>query len=167
MSSEQTIKRIADVAEVVAMQAGVGACELAGAIVSYLSAHPEMTGDFMAHGIMALPADLWAEGRLTFHRRLDGKVTTPQQLRISKTVRDIAKSPEMQASLIERTVSDDASSVYEVIFWSDDATVPLYRSIVQALSGDEAREIATAEFKPNGMFVKRVEVKPWSSNVRG
>lgn len=91
MSSESTIRRIADVAEAVAFQAGVGGVETAGAIISYLSAHPELTGEFMAEGIMALPADLWSQGRLTFHRKGDGKVVTPQDLRISQTVRDIAK----------------------------------------------------------------------------
>lgn len=90
-----TIKKIADVAEHIGRCAGVGGCETAGAIVSYLAKHPDQVADFMEYGpdflIDTAPADLWANGRLTFHRKLDGKVTTPQDLRIAKTVRDLAK----------------------------------------------------------------------------
>lgn len=91
-----TIKRIADVAEAVAWQAGVGGCETAGAIISYLAEHPDQVADFMEHGssfLLEIDArKLHATGRLTWHRG-DGKVVTPQDLRISLTVRDLAKPP--------------------------------------------------------------------------
>jgi hypothetical protein len=90
-SPRSMIERLAQVAEAVAFHAGVGGCEIAGAIVSYLAAHPESVDAFLEQGIMALPAELWANGRLTFHRQSDGAVTTPQELRIAKTVRAIVR----------------------------------------------------------------------------
>ena len=90
MTPTQVIQRIAEVAEAVGCQAGVPGCETAGVIVSYLSIHPDEIGSFMADGIMALPVDLWAHGRLTFYRK-DGKIGTPQDARIARQVRDLAK----------------------------------------------------------------------------
>ncbi|HCE09751.1 MAG TPA: hypothetical protein DEQ40_14355 [Oxalobacteraceae bacterium] len=90
-----TIKYIADVAEAFADAAGVGGVETAGAIISYLAAHPDMVGNFMEDGpefLMNVDARrIHADGRLTWHRGGDGKVVTPRDLRISLTVRDMAK----------------------------------------------------------------------------
>jgi hypothetical protein len=88
-----TIKRIADIAEAVGAQSGTGGCEMAGAIISYFAAHPDKVCDLFENGLVDTLGrdDLWANGRLTFHRQLDGAVTTPQDLRIAKTVRAISK----------------------------------------------------------------------------
>lgn len=90
-----TIKRIADVAEAIAFQAGIGGCEMAGAIVSYLAEHPDDVDRFIEGGsefMLEIDArQLHSQGRLTWYRAGDGKIVTPQELRISLIVRDLAK----------------------------------------------------------------------------
>lgn len=85
MQPEDVIRRIGEVAEQVGEQAGVGAMEIAGMIVSVLYQRPELAGQFMREGVeMLISGSILPEnGRLSFHRRTDGKVTTPQQLRAS------------------------------------------------------------------------------------
>lgn len=90
-----TVKYIADVAEAFAEAAGVGGVETAGAIISYLAAHPDLVANFMDDGpefLMNVDARrIHADGKLTWHRGGDGRVVTPQDLRISSTVRDLTK----------------------------------------------------------------------------
>ncbi len=89
MTPEQTIKRIAEIAQSVGWQAGVGAMEMAGQFVSYLTEHPEHIEAFLRDGTgFVIENGLRVEdGCLTFHRRLDGKVTTPRELRVAIDVK--------------------------------------------------------------------------------
>lgn len=86
------IARIAEVAEAVGWQAGVGASETAGMIVSCLAARPELIGRFMDEGAnLIIEGEIdTAKGWLTFHNR-SGRVTTPKELRISRQVRDLGR----------------------------------------------------------------------------
>lgn len=93
----QMVREIAVASDMMADMAGVGGVETAGAVISYIANHPEKIDLFMARGVAGLmddapggPRDLHAHGCLTWHRK-DGKVTTPQDLRISLTVRDMVK----------------------------------------------------------------------------
>lgn len=69
----ETIERIAQVAEAVGMQAGVGGMETAGAIVSYLANHPDLIKPFVAGKISTIDfSPRWlVEGRLTWLGRDD------------------------------------------------------------------------------------------------
>ena len=88
MTPEQVIQHIAKVAEAVGWQAGVGASETAGMIVSCLAAKPELVGRFMKEGSGLLVSGEIApeHGSLTFHR-MDGNVTTPDELRVARQAR--------------------------------------------------------------------------------
>lgn len=78
---KQVIDRIADVAEAVGWQAGVGASETAGLIVSVLSANHHLIDRFMAEGSeLFIDGSIRAEaGRLTF-LSIAGEVLTPAEL---------------------------------------------------------------------------------------
>ena len=91
--AQKTILWIAQVAEAVGRQAGVGGSETAGMIISCLAARPELIERFMVEGSSLLVEGeiLPDKGLLTFHR-IDGKVTTPQELREAMTVRDIRRA---------------------------------------------------------------------------
>ena len=93
MTPEQVIKRIADVAQAVGWQAGVGGMETAGMIVSVLAAKPELVQRFLDEGTeLLVNGDILPEhGCLTFHRSSDGKVTTPQQLRSAIVVKNMER----------------------------------------------------------------------------
>lgn len=93
IAAQKTILWIAEVAAAVGWQAGVGASETAGMIVSCLAARPELIERFMTEGSSLLVEGeiLPDKGKLTFHR-IDGKVTTPQELRSAMTVRDICRT---------------------------------------------------------------------------
>ena len=70
------LERVAAMSEAVAWQAGVGGCETAGAIISYLSAHPDKLGAFMERSFCDLvedPVNLHREGRLSWLGS-DGKI---------------------------------------------------------------------------------------------
>ena len=93
MTPEQIIRRIAEIAHAVGWQANVGAMEMAGQFVSYLAEHPEHVEAFLRDGSgfvieNGLPV---GQGCLTFHRRLDGKVTTPQELRVAIDVKKMER----------------------------------------------------------------------------
>lgn len=77
----EVIAHIGRVAEAVAWQAGIGASETAGMIISCLLAKPELIDRFMKEGSGLLVDGSIGpdQGCLTFHRQ-DGKVTTPQEL---------------------------------------------------------------------------------------
>lgn len=92
------VRELALASDTFAGMAGVGGVETAGGLISYLAANPEKIDLFMRHGIHGLmdaapggPRDFHAKGCLTWHRMGDGKVTTPQDLRIGLIVRDLAK----------------------------------------------------------------------------
>lgn len=87
------VRRIAEVAEAVGNQAGVGGMETAGMIISYLYEHPDMVERFLREGTgMMIEGDIMPEnGCLTFHRRIDGRVTTPQELRAAIMVKNMER----------------------------------------------------------------------------
>lgn len=87
------IKRIAEVAQGIGDAAGVGASELAGQIVSCLAKKPEIIERFMLDGAeMIISGEIATEnGVLTFHRQ-DGKVTTPDALRVSRQVKSLERT---------------------------------------------------------------------------
>lgn len=88
MTPEQIIEHIAKVAKAVGWQACVGASETAGMIVSCLAAKPELVQRFLTEGSGLLVSGEIApeHGCLTFHR-LDGDVTTPDELRMARLAR--------------------------------------------------------------------------------
>lgn len=88
VTPEQVIEHIAKVARAVGWQAGVGASETAGMIVSCLAAKPELVQRFLDEGSGLLVSGEIApeNGCLTFHR-IDGDVTTPDELRVSRQAR--------------------------------------------------------------------------------
>lgn len=74
---EQVIERIAQVARDVGWQAGVGAMETAGSIVSFLSANQQYTQAFMAgESVIGWPVLWHKHGSLTW-QGMDGKVHQP------------------------------------------------------------------------------------------
>lgn len=83
---EAVVKKLAQVANAVAWQAGVGGIELAGQFVSVLAKNPEKIAAFIS-GDMDIIADdilLHAEnGCLTWHSK-SGHVISPEQLRAAK-----------------------------------------------------------------------------------
>ena len=85
---EQVIGHIGQVAEAVAWQAGVGASEMAGMIISCLLAKPELIERFLIEGSGLLVDGSIGpdQGCMTFHRA-DGRVTTPEELRMARAAR--------------------------------------------------------------------------------
>jgi hypothetical protein len=88
ISAAALLERIEEVAESVAFQAGVGGIETAGAIVSFLAAHPDWIGAFMARGWLGLPTEIHLKGNLTWQGS-DGKIYGPQDVRISQIVKSM------------------------------------------------------------------------------
>lgn len=70
---------VADRAEDFAWQAGVGGMETAGALISYLSEHPEDIEPFMVGGISELPSNFLLCGRLTWHASKGGAIVEPHE----------------------------------------------------------------------------------------
>lgn len=85
---EAVIKHIGEVAVAVGWQAGVGASETAGMIISCLLARPELIDRFLEEGSgLLVSGDIGPDhGCLTFHRK-DGQVTTPEELRMARDAR--------------------------------------------------------------------------------
>jgi hypothetical protein len=81
-SAEDFIKHCARVAEAVGWQAGVGASETAGHIVSVLAAHPEHLERFMTEGSeLFIDGTMRPEnGSLNYLAR-NGEITSPRVLR--------------------------------------------------------------------------------------
>jgi len=92
MTPEQTIRRIAEVANAVAFQAGVGGMEIAGQIVSILARHPERVETFLRDG-WEVEDDFIAHaenGCLTFFNQA-GKVITPAELYDARQIQNIKR----------------------------------------------------------------------------
>jgi len=85
--AETIIRRIAEVANAVGRQAGVGASELAGQIVSCLYANPEHIQRFMDEGTELFIDGTFSpeNGSLTYLAR-NGNVVSPSVLRKTKGV---------------------------------------------------------------------------------
>lgn len=90
MKPEDVIKRLAEVAQDVACQAGVGGMETAGMFVSVLAAHPEKVPAFL-DGSLSIVDDavlLNAHcGCLSWHAN-NGQVVTPADYRNAMGRRD-------------------------------------------------------------------------------
>lgn len=85
--AERVIARIAEVAEAIGWQAGVGGMETAGSIVSFLSAHPEHIDVFMDGGsVLDWPIGWHEQGRLTWHGQ-DGKIHSPEDVRRHRVIK--------------------------------------------------------------------------------
>lgn len=86
------VEHVAMVSQAVGFQAGVGASETAGMIISCLAIRPDLIDRFMDEGAgLIVDGEIDAsKGYLTFYN-IKGDVTTPQQLRISMQVRDIIR----------------------------------------------------------------------------
>lgn len=76
--AQRVIQRIADVARIVGIQAGVGAMETAGAFVSFLAANPTLIPSFLsgAGGVVDWPADWHRAGCLSW-QGMDGRIHWP------------------------------------------------------------------------------------------
>lgn len=93
------VRHLARVAHAVGWQAGVGASETAGMIVSCLAERPALIERFLKDGAgLIIDGEIAAEkGCLTFHRQ-DGTVTTPQELRMSIDVMKMKRAASPQIS---------------------------------------------------------------------
>lgn len=86
---------IADLArrsEAFSAQAGVGAAETAGHLISYLADHPRDLEPFLNGGIFELPPDWLVRGSLTYHAR-NGKVVHPETARFDRIIRRLKDIP--------------------------------------------------------------------------
>lgn len=86
MTPEEVIKKIAEIANDVAWQAGVGGLELAGQFVSVLAVHPEMIEGFLSGDTSIIDSDalFHAEmGCLSWHAK-NGKVVSPEEALAAK-----------------------------------------------------------------------------------
>lgn len=88
MSPEQVILHIAKAAQALGWQAGVGASETAGAIVSYLAQNPARIGAFFANeeGVSDWP-DFVGGGCLTWHAS-DGRIIHPADYRAARAAKE-------------------------------------------------------------------------------
>lgn len=77
---------IAKMASAIGWQAGVGAMETAGQIVSYIAANPEHAATLMDGGIIDLP-DFMGGGCLSWHG-MNGQIVHPGQYRDEREKRN-------------------------------------------------------------------------------
>lgn len=71
------LHHIASISRAIGQQAGVGAMETAGSIVSFLTANPHYLDGFMTTGsVMDWPVGWHSSGCLTWHG-MDGKIHWP------------------------------------------------------------------------------------------
>lgn len=89
------IVRIAEVAQAIGWQAGIGGMETAGSIVSFLARHPEHIDDFMAGrtSVMDWPADWHTQGCLSWHG-MDGKIHRPEEVRRARIIKQMEKGSQ-------------------------------------------------------------------------
>ncbi|WP_052265416.1 hypothetical protein [Ruegeria sp. ANG-R] len=83
-TTEQVFRIVAEYSAVTASHAGVGACELAGMVVSVLSAHPELIPAFLDNPSKTVMDHYdtfsWENGSLSW-LAMNGDIVTPAQLR--------------------------------------------------------------------------------------
>lgn len=78
------IRKVAEAAEALGWQAGVGGMETAGGIVSFLARHPEHIAAFMENGsTFDLPFDWFENGCLTWQAQ-NGKIVHPDEVRAAR-----------------------------------------------------------------------------------
>lgn len=90
--AETVIERIAEIAGPFAQQAGVGAMEIAGLLVSYLAKHPRDIEPCLRFGIFELPEDWISLGALTWTAK-NGKVVAPEFARRARQIKKLASMP--------------------------------------------------------------------------
>lgn len=91
ITPREVIAHIAAVSSAIGFQAGVGAMETAGSVVSYLAAHPEEIDAFLAGGsVLDWPVGWHAEGCLSWHG-MDGKIHTPEQARHHRIIKQLER----------------------------------------------------------------------------
>lgn len=88
--AELAIERIAKIASSFAAQAGVGAVEVAGLIVSYLVEHPRDIEPCLRFGTFELPADWTERGCLTW-LGANGKVVRPEHARRARIIKKLER----------------------------------------------------------------------------
>lgn len=79
------IEFLAKASDAFGRQAGVGAMETAGGVISYLATHPRDLEPFLNGGFMELPLDWHERGCLTWHA-MNGKVVSPDFVRRSRVI---------------------------------------------------------------------------------
>ena len=80
----KVVARIAEAAHAIGWQAGVGAMETAGSIVSFLYANPHRIADFMSGGsVLDWPPDWHQKGYLTW-QGMDGKIHYPGEREVKQ-----------------------------------------------------------------------------------
>lgn len=88
MTPQDMIELIANRASGFAQQAGVGAMETAGALLSYLADHPKDLEPFVNGGIFELPSAWIERGSLTW-QAMNGDIVTPEYARHARIVSKI------------------------------------------------------------------------------
>ncbi len=85
IAAQLVIQRIAEVARIVAAQAGVGAMETAGSFVSFLAANPSFTDSFLAGEscVIDWPAPWHSAGCLSWQGS-DGKIHWPGKFEVKQ-----------------------------------------------------------------------------------
>lgn len=91
LTPEEVIKKVADYSDATAACAGIGACELAGMVVSVLSVHPELIPAFLDDPSKTVFDNLdtfqWQNGSLSWLAK-NGDVVSPAELRAHLGKRD-------------------------------------------------------------------------------
>ncbi|MBJ6722468.1 hypothetical protein I2750_19905, partial [Bacillus sp. PR5] len=90
-TAEETIQKIAEVADAVGFGAGEPATEIAGHLVSFLAAQPVHIDRFMREGqeLMIDGTFTFDQGNLTY-RAQDGTIRHPEELRAAKAAKETA-----------------------------------------------------------------------------
>ena len=81
--AQRLVEHIAELAEAIAFQSGTASSELAGQMVSFLAAKPEMIGRFMTDG-----SEMFLEGMIAPEHGLlswygqNGQIVTPDDMKV-------------------------------------------------------------------------------------
>lgn len=88
--AETVIQRLANIAEAVSLQAGVGGCETAGHLISYLADHPRDIEPLLKFGVFELPDDWIHRGSLSYHLS-SGRVVRPEHARRARAIKKLER----------------------------------------------------------------------------
>jgi hypothetical protein len=86
MGAHEFIEKIAAMSEAIGWQAGVGASETAGQIISYLAANPDDFDTVMAGSILDLKPDWYERGCLTW-MGMNGQIVHPSHVRRARLIK--------------------------------------------------------------------------------
>jgi len=78
------VRQVARSAYGIGLQAGVGAMETAGCIISYLAAHPEHIETFTANGSTIDLPDDWLDGGCLPWQAVNGNIVHPSEARAAR-----------------------------------------------------------------------------------